>query len=141
MKSVEETRILATNVASFALRPDNPTEDKDINKIFFVFHSAQVCFDIEVGQELILGRVHPMSALKPQVDLTAYGGLTDGISRLHASLQHELSGWYITDLNSSNGTWVNEVRLAPYMPYRLPRDNRILFTQLSLTIHFFPSEL
>ncbi|MBR6480435.1 MAG: FHA domain-containing protein, partial [Thermoguttaceae bacterium] len=33
--------------------------------------------------------------------------LDDEISRRHAELRHEGKGWHITDLNSSNGLYVN----------------------------------
>ena len=38
--------------------------------------------------------------------------LDDEISRLHAELRHEGKGWKITDLNSSNGLYVNGHKVA-----------------------------
>lgn len=38
--------------------------------------------------------------------------LDDEISRLHAELRHEGKGWKITDLNSSNGLYVNGRKVA-----------------------------
>jgi hypothetical protein len=37
-----------------------------------------------------------------------------GVSRLHASLQRNQSGWSVVDLASTNGTFVNGQRLRPH---------------------------
>ena len=36
------------------------------------------------------------------------------ISRFHAKLEREKDHFYLTDLNSTNGTFVGEQKLAPY---------------------------
>ena len=81
-----------------------------------------------------MGRAHVMKSLKPHVDVTAHGGFTAGISRLHAALKHDQTGWFITDLTSSNGTWVNGLRVAPNVRYHLATINDIQFTRLELKI-------
>ncbi|MCB8947553.1 MAG: protein kinase [Ardenticatenaceae bacterium] len=40
----------------------------------------------------------------------------DGISRHHARLEHTPSGWLVTDLSSTNGTFLDEVKLQPEVP-------------------------
>ncbi|WP_420640953.1 protein kinase domain-containing protein [Candidatus Leptofilum sp.] len=40
----------------------------------------------------------------------------DGISRHHARLEHTPSGWLITDLGSTNGTFLDEAKLLPEVP-------------------------
>jgi pSer/pThr/pTyr-binding forkhead associated (FHA) protein len=66
-------------------------------------------------------------ALSDTLNLTAKGyglmhvnGATEqGVSRIHAVIRHNERGWWIEDLNSSNGTWVNGRRIAPFVPYPL----------------------
>ncbi|HLB48525.1 MAG TPA: FHA domain-containing protein, partial [Anaerolineales bacterium] len=48
------------------------------------------------------------------------------ISRRHASIRLESAGWAITDLGSSNGTFLNEARLEPNTAYRLAPGDQIL---------------
>ena len=40
----------------------------------------------------------------------------DGISRHHARLERTPSGWLVTDLGSTNGTFLDEVKLLPEVP-------------------------
>lgn len=44
----------------------------------------------------------------------------DSVSKTHARLAYEAGEWRITDLNSTNGTYVDGVRLAPEVPTPLP---------------------
>jgi pSer/pThr/pTyr-binding forkhead associated (FHA) protein len=44
----------------------------------------------------------------------------DSISSTHARLEYDQGAWRITDLNSTNGTYVESVRLAPQVPTPLP---------------------
>ncbi|MBW3570438.1 MAG: FHA domain-containing protein [Gemmatimonadetes bacterium] len=44
----------------------------------------------------------------------------DSVSAQHARLEYEMGGWRITDLESTNGTAVEGVRLAPGVPTPLP---------------------
>ena len=44
----------------------------------------------------------------------------DSVSAQHARLEYDMGGWRITDLQSTNGTAVEGVRLAPGVPTPLP---------------------
>ncbi len=44
----------------------------------------------------------------------------DSVSASHARLEFDEGAWRITDLESVNGTYVEEVRLAPQVPTPLP---------------------
>ncbi len=58
--------------------------------------------------------------------------LADNISRYHASLEWTGSDWHITDLGSTNGTYLNEERLGPEEPTLL---------KIGQTLHIGPYAL
>jgi hypothetical protein len=59
------------------------------------------------------------------------------VSRCHAVIGHYPSGFYITDLGSLNGTWVNEQRLTPADRTALEDGDLIQFG--AVQIEFFLS--
>lgn len=64
------------------------------------------------NQSLItLGRKDNYLNLYPTVDLSDHHAALLGVSRLHAEITYENSNYYVRDLNSKNGTWVNKNRL------------------------------
>jgi hypothetical protein len=69
----------------------------------------------------MIGRHDGKLGEKAHLDLTPYGGLRAGVSRMHAVLyrtQHTIS---LADLGSTNGTYLNSMKLVPHQP-RFLRD-------------------
>lgn len=64
--------------------------------------------------ELILGRLHDDEL--PDIDLEPHGGKQAGVSRRHGRITRRDGQWYIEDLNSTNGTYVNGIQLSPNEP-------------------------
>jgi FHA domain len=61
------------------------------------------------------------------------------VSRCHAVIKHHLSGLWITDVGSSNGTWVNQRRLLPAEERLLGDGDVIRFGKLQ--VEFFLTRL
>lgn len=62
----------------------------------------------------------------------------DTVSRSHARLDFEHGAWQLTDLGSTNGTWVEGTRLAAQVPTPLPFGATVQFGQTRL--HFRAAE-
>lgn len=60
----------------------------------------------------------------------------DSVSTTHARLEYEHGAWRITDLGSTNGTFVEGVRLAPEVPTPLAFGSSVRFG--SVHTHFRP---
>jgi hypothetical protein len=101
--------------------------------IVIVIRPDWIPVNIKEGESVILGRAHPSNADRPLVDLARYGGTAYGLSRNHAAL-HRINGlWWIEDLGSSNGTWVNGERLAPFSR-RLLKGNVVRLSLANMDI-------
>ena len=60
----------------------------------------------------------------------------DSVSSAHAKLEYDRDGWWITDLGSANGTYVEGVRLAPDVPTPLSYGSTVRFG--GVQTHFRP---
>lgn len=86
--------------------------------------------------EVILGRVDLNSSTRPDFDLSHLGAAERGVSRRHARLEVRDGRLYITDLSSSNGTFLRGNRLNPYTPILLRRNDEVLLGRLAVEIVF-----
>ncbi|MEL6407723.1 MAG: FHA domain-containing protein [Chloroflexota bacterium] len=86
------------------------------------------------GQHIELGRFEFPE--QHQLNLSPYGALENGISRVHAQL-HLLQGrLFIADMDSSNGTYVHGKRLDPADPTLLRNGDDILLGRMAINITF-----
>lgn len=81
--------------------------------------------------ELLVGCADPSTF--PDVDLTPFGGTGSGVSRRHATLRFNNGAWTLTDLNSTNGTYVDGNRIAPNLPTPLREGARLRFGGVDAT--------
>lgn len=89
-------------------------------------------------QAFILGRVSSeIKRREPLIDLTELDALELGISRTHAMIRRSKGGYQIIDLESSNGTWLENQRLIPKQPYPLDSGDRIRLGRLNILV-FIP---
>jgi len=88
----------------------------------------------------VLGRAS--NGVKPDenmVDLTRFGALELGISRVHAMIRRVKGGYELIDLESSNGTWLENQRLVPKQAYPLESGNRIRVGRLNILVFYMHS--
>ncbi len=83
--------------------------------------------------EIVIGREDPISGIHPEVDMTPHGGESGGVSRQHARLALVDGQWTITDLNSTNYTRVDGVKLDPNVPMPLKDGARIQLGRVAVT--------
>jgi FHA domain len=88
---------------------------------------------IALAQQVILGRY---TTVRLGVDLERYQGWKRGVSRTHAVIRRATDGLTVQELLSSNGTWLNGVRLRPFLPSPLHPGDRLRLGLLSMTIGF-----
>ena len=95
-------------------------------------HKRQI--ELSLDKTIHLGRLDPASDTFPEVDLTNDGGLERGVSRRHARILCKDRQVLIEDLGSVNGTFINNKRLAPYLPETIQNGDRLQTGRLNLEI-------
>lgn len=92
---------------------------------------------------MILKELHPVSGRQFRIEkatrLTIIGQLKEqadlvlpstAVSRVHASIEQRAGNWYLKDMNSRNGTWVNEQELYGEEEQELINGDQIRFADL-----------
>jgi hypothetical protein len=85
---------------------------------------------------LLVGRNGPLSQVKVNLDLTPYNGEALGVSRLHAEIRFVKNTLTLIDLESDNGTFVNDVRLYPHEVRVLRSGDDVRFGKLGVKFTF-----
>lgn len=87
------------------------------------FRDTSQTLALNVDREVVLGRAHEEPDVpQPDIDLSPYGAVEKGVSRIHLKLTRDQDTLVVMDLGSANGTFMNGQRLIPYEP-RILRDN------------------
>jgi hypothetical protein len=99
----------------------------------------------ESGQEIatilhkrfILGRAAE-GVKEPIIDLSAFGAHGLGVSRLHILVQRTETGYEISDMESTNGTWLNEQEALPNRFYPVNSGDSIRMGKMYVSVLFLP---
>ena len=71
---------------------------------------------------IIIGRTAGQNV---DLDTTAFHGRELGVSRQHAEIVYENGAYYVRDLKSTNGSWLNTERLAPLQRYPIEAGDQL----------------
>jgi hypothetical protein len=101
----------------FGERP--PSVEVAIGKLILMDMDINAQFPLPADNEITIGRVDPHRGIRPDIDLSKFDPASR-ISRRHARITSRGGQFYIEDLGSANGTFVNgRTRLKPQEPYPL----------------------
>lgn len=81
-----------------------------------------------------LGRFDTTLQKENQLDLQAYGAMDRGVSRVHCQLELQDGLICVTDLGSSNGTYISGKRLIPHQTYVLNKGEELILGLLPIQI-------
>ena len=91
---------------------------------------------LEAAKQVVLGRADSSNTRQPDLDLTPYGALEQGVSRNHVMIMRSEHALTITDMRSVNGTHLNGQRLIPDEPRLLRDGDEIRLGRLVAYIYF-----
>jgi len=89
---------------------------------------------LSADREILVGRLDAAHGIFPELDLTTDGGLEQGVSRRHSRIYTQDGAYYVEDLDSTNGTFVNGERLTPYLPYVFRDQDLLVFGTMRMKI-------
>ena len=86
--------------------------------------------------EIWVGRCDAPKGITPDLDLAPDGGYLEGVSRRHARVYQEDDLIFVEDAASTNGTFLNDRRLVPRLPYPLREGDALRLGKLNLLVRF-----
>jgi len=124
---------LGDSAATFVPAPDTPPSGPTVTLV--IMNSGRR-IKLDVSDDLLIGRKDNARGIFPDVDLGLDGGYDAGVSRRHAILSHKDGVYRIEDLDSANGTFVNDRRLAPQATTALSNGDELKCGTLLMRVEF-----
>jgi hypothetical protein len=128
-----------TGVKRFLRLPVGPSRRHDLEdfttwRVTLVSaHPDHKLLALELHDDVIVGRMG--SGIKPDLDLTRYGGAILGVSRRHALLRPSTDGLQLIDLGSTNGTFCNGSRINAGVACPLEESSVISFAGVHFLVY------
>jgi serine/threonine protein kinase len=115
-----------------------PTSGADQTAARLVLQDKSATINLPDKNVLILGRAHGSNPV--DVDLEPYQASKFGVSRRHARLTKRGQTWWLDDMHSMNGTFVNNVEVKHGQPVALKDGDIIRLSHMSFTFFISPSD-
>ncbi|WP_026369278.1 FHA domain-containing protein [Kallotenue papyrolyticum] len=90
--------------------------------------------DLPLETPILVGRQDSARGFFPDLDLTHDGGYDCGVSRRHARITLQDDVAYVEDLESANGSFLNNQRLPPRAPQPLKAGDELRLGSLIMRI-------
>jgi len=106
-------------------------------EIMIYISGGQQPIRLSNAEQITFGRGATSLAGKRQfIDLEAFHGGGMGVSRQHAAIHVTEDGVFVEDLQSTNGTLVNEQKIPAQRRHLLNSGDKVTLGQLHLTVYF-----
>ncbi|MDZ4767516.1 MAG: FHA domain-containing protein [Chloroflexota bacterium] len=131
------TKKVDENFDNFARRPTWGTARFETEaSIVLDIRDSNKPITLKPLDQMIIGRVDSSSPLAPDLDLTPFGALEKGVSRVHAAIFRSEDTLMLVDKGSANGTHLNGQRLVPHQPRVLRNGDEIRLGKMIAHIYF-----
>ncbi len=110
-----------------------PVAPPTVTPARLLINSTRAEIPLPARNDLVVGREDPMSNSYPDLDLNPHGALELGVSRRHALISRSGEQYYLEDLNSVNGTLLNQRRIPPRTRMPLQSGDQLMFGRLGVT--------
>ena len=137
--SGHSSRTIKLDSNEFKIDPKNSAGNallKNQTTVVFSLVDTDVLLPIHVADRIVIGRLDFDSIEKIDIDLMPYGARERGVSRQHAALYRTRHTVSLVDLKSSNGTYLNGLKLVPLQPRLLREDDEVRLGSMRFRINF-----
>src|SRR3954464_164106 len=115
--------------------PEPPVFPRTVRLTLHILPDATRTLKFPHNARILVGRADDEETANDlMLELSHYGGESNGVSRVHAAIHDQEGMVYITDLNSTNGTRINGLLLNPEQPYRLRETDELQFGNLTIIL-------
>ncbi|MCS6839379.1 MAG: FHA domain-containing protein [Roseiflexus sp.] len=114
--------------------PLSANDSQSMHMVTLVVVRSRRRIEVDLSDEVLIGRADPARGIMPDVDLGPFGGYDAGVSRRHAILSYRDGTYRVEDLSSANGTFVNGRRIAPMCATPLQHGDEIMCGTLLLRL-------
>jgi hypothetical protein len=114
--------------------PPAPLPPATLTTASLIVRASGAILTLPAAAQAVVGRADPVSNFTPDLDLTPHGAIESGVGRRHARLFVQGGQILIEDLDSTNGTFRNGVRLAPRLPTPVANGDEIRLGNLTLAV-------
>jgi DNA-binding response OmpR family regulator len=120
-------------VGTAPLRGVAPESRRDSIVMFVAGHEQPLT--LTVNQPITFGRSTSLPP-KSHVDLTRYNAVEHGVSRVHMTLHNKDGRFFVEDMDSVNGTYINGDPLRPRELVALKNSDEVRLGRLRLYVYF-----
>jgi len=137
-KPVFETRHLDSTASArmLASRDASPLDPGLPWVLEFRVVGSPTTIQLRLKDVMVLGRADPERDMNPEIDLTPFDALSKGVSRRHAVILVRNGRVTVKDLDSTNGTRLNNFELIKETEYRLRHGDELALSHLHLQVLF-----
>lgn len=131
------TSVLSDNLRKSTAFPSKISHVGSTGEVTMYVHGNAKPMTLRVENEIVLGRAgNGTSRLHDFVDLDKFRASELGVSRRHAVICRQDDELYIRDLNSTNHTFVNGMRVPEDRDFLLQAGDEIALGKLILKVYF-----
>jgi capsular exopolysaccharide synthesis family protein len=112
-----------------------PSEIKRNTLVFFI-EGFEKPVTVNVRHRITLGRYTTGIGAAEHIDLEPYGAFETGVSRIHVAIERRRDSFYLEDLDSSNGTWINGEAAKPGQEYKLENGYLLQIASLYMRVYY-----